>query len=119
VTPYTVNLGSNYEYFAGAFADRNWKGYVYGTGSFKSTTLFSLDASYTSYVLKQPSYLIFNAGFGFKTTDEKYDIAIWAKNLINRQALQNLALSSSAGTAPGVPQWIEPLTVGVTFRAKF
>ena len=119
VTPYTFTIGANYEYAAGSYLGQNWKGYVYGNQFFKSTTLFSLDASYTNSVLKQGSYSVFNAGFGFKSTDNKYDIVVWAKNLFNRQAFQNLALSASAGNAPGVLQWIDPLTVGVTFRTKF
>lgn len=117
VTPYSFSLGANYEYLAGSFLSENWRGYVWGTGFYKSTTLFSLDAAYTLYVLKQPDYFVFNAGVGFKSTDEKYDIQVWAKNLLNRQAVSTLSLSTT--TALGGIDYIEPLTVGVTFRTKF
>jgi iron complex outermembrane receptor protein len=121
VTPYTLSLGANYEYVAGAFLDLNWKGYVYGNGTYKSTTIFSYD-TYTRYILKQPDYVVFNAGIGFRSDDEKYDISVWGKNIFNRKAYlalggQTAALSTN--TALATVQWIDPLTVGVTLRTKF
>ncbi|SNB52370.1 iron complex outermembrane recepter protein [Rhodoblastus acidophilus] len=117
VTPFTFSLGATYEYAAGAFIGENWRGYVYGNQFFKSTTQFSLGAGSTAYVLKQPSYSTFNAGFGFKTSNENIDVGIWAKNLFNRRAAQSMALSTNL--ALGTLYWNDPLTVGVTLRTKF
>jgi hypothetical protein len=117
VTPYSFGLGFNYESHLGAFAGQDWKGYVYGNQFFKSTTVFSLGANETAYVLKQPSYSIFNAGIGFKTPGDRYEVVIWGKNLFDRKAYTGLALSTA--TALGTVNWVDPLTVGVTFRTKF
>lgn len=120
VTPISFAIGANYEYAAGNYFNQNFRGYVWGNEAFKSATLFSLGHAYTNYVLEQGSYAIFNAGFGFKTQDEKYDVSVWAKNLFNYRAMQSQALSSSSTTlAYGTVSWIDPLTVGATLRTKF
>ncbi|MGY3581683.1 iron complex outermembrane receptor protein [Bradyrhizobium sp. USDA 4341] len=119
VTPFSFALGANYEYAAGSYLGESVKGYVYANEFFKSTTQFSLGPEYTRYVLSQPSYSIVNAGFGFKTEDEKYDISIWAKNLFNKHALTSKSLSSSGtNLALGTLFYVEPLTVGATLRTK-
>ncbi|WP_374545579.1 TonB-dependent receptor [Rhodoblastus sp.] len=120
VTPYSFGIGANYEYSVGSYFGESIKGYVWGNQFFKSLTYFSLGPAYTRYVLEQGSYSIFNAGFGFKTADEKYDISVWAKNLFDRRAMNSQALSTSGTTlAYGTVTWVDPLTVGATLRTKF
>ena len=52
-----------------------------------------------------------------KTADERYDVAVWAKNLGNVRAMTTQSLSSNL--ALGGVSFIEPLTVGATLRTKF
>ena len=117
VTPYTFVIGVNYEHHLGEYFGTNLKGYVYVNEAFKSTTLFSLDATYTNYVLQQGSYSIISAGLGVKTPDDKYDLVVWAKNLGNVRALTTQSLSTNV--ALGGVSFVDPLTVGATLRTKF
>jgi iron complex outermembrane receptor protein len=117
VTPYTFVIGVNYEHHLGEYFGTNLKGYVYVNEAFKSTTLFSLDATYTNYVLQQGSYSLISAGLGVKTPDDKYDLVVWAKNLGNVRALTTQSLSTNV--ALGGVSYVDPLTVGATLRTKF
>ena len=117
VTPLSFALGVNYEQALGRYFDADLKGYIYANEAFKSATQFSLGAAYTRYVLSQGAYGITNIGLGVKTADEKYDLAVWSKNLFNRRALSTQSLSTSVSL--GGVSYIEPLTVGATLRTKF
>jgi iron complex outermembrane receptor protein len=116
VTPYTFVIGVNYETHLGEYLGANLKGYVYANEAFKSTTVFSAYSN-TLYTLQQGSYSILSAGFGVKTVDESYDVAVWAKNLGNVRAMTTQSLGGSI--AYGGVSYIEPLTVGATLRTKF
>jgi iron complex outermembrane receptor protein len=116
VTPYTFIIGVNYEKPLGEYFGANLKGYVYVNEAFKSTTLFSV-TNYTHLFLQQGSYSLLSAGLGVKTTDEKYDLAIWGKNLGNVRAMTTQSLSTNVSL--GGVSYVEPLTVGATFRTKF
>ncbi len=116
VTPYTFVIGVNYETHLGEYFGTNLKGYVYVNEAFKSTTLFSVP-SYTLYTLQQGSYSIVSAGLGVKTPDDRYDLAIWAKNLGNVRAMTTQSLSTNI-TLGGV-SYVDPLTIGATLRTRF
>ena len=117
VTPYTFIIGLTYEQHLGEYFGTNLKGYVYANEAFKSTTMFSLDHTFTNYVLQQGSYSVLSAGLGIKTPDDRYDLAIWAKNLGNVRAISTQSLSTSVSL--GGVSYIDPLTVGATLRTKF
>jgi iron complex outermembrane receptor protein len=116
VTPYTFIIGVNYETHLGEYLGANLKGYVYVNEAFKYTTVFS-PLSYTLYNLQQGSYSLISAGVGVKTADERYDVAVWAKNLGNVRAMTAQSLSGSLSL--GGVSFVEPLTVGATLRTKF
>ncbi|MGD0633536.1 MAG: TonB-dependent receptor [Beijerinckiaceae bacterium] len=126
VTPVTLILGANYEHSLASLVGHDIIGYVYGNQAYHSKTTYSLDASYTEYVLTQSAYSIFNAGIGFKTPDSKYDISFWGKNIFNRQAVSSFGQSASAsiaapslGSPYGSITFVDPQTFGVTLRAVF
>ncbi len=72
-------------------------------------------------MLSQGAYSVFNAGFGVKTNDGKYDLSIWDKNLFDRRAAWALSLSTNTAASLdyGAITLIDPLTVGATLRTKF
>jgi iron complex outermembrane receptor protein len=116
VTPISFTLGFSYEHHLGSYFGTELKGYIYANEFFKSATQFSLSSAYTNYVLSQSAYGITSLGFGLKTPNDAYDLAIWAKNLFNKQALSTQSLSTSVSL--GGVSYIEPLTIGVTLRTK-
>jgi iron complex outermembrane receptor protein len=116
VTPYTFVLGLNYETHLGEYFGQNLKGYVYVNDAFKSTTFFNVP-SYTLYTLQQGSYQLLSAGAGVKTTDDKYDLVVWAKNLGNVRAITTQSLSTNV-TLGGV-SFVDPFTIGATLRTRF
>jgi iron complex outermembrane receptor protein len=116
VTPYTFVIGFNYEQNIGEHFGANLKAYGYVNEAFKSTTFFNVP-SYTHLFLQQGSYSLLSAGAGVKTLDEKYDLAVWAKNLGNVRAVTAQTLSTNV--ALGGVSLVEPLTVGATLRTKF
>ncbi len=62
-----------------------------------------------------PAYGLLNARIGLRTSDNKYDISIWARNLTNKNYYV-----SRTGTNYGLITAAtgDPRTYGVTFRAK-
>jgi iron complex outermembrane receptor protein len=116
VTPYTFVIGANYEQNIGEHFGASLKAYGYVNEAFKSTTFFNVP-SYTHLYLQQGSYAVLSAGAGVKTLDEKYDLAVWAKNLGNVRAVTTQTLSTNV--ALGGVSFIDPLTVGATLRTKF
>ena len=63
-----------------------------------------------------PSYWLINARVGLRTTNDNYELAVFAKNLFNRGYTTYGASSAASGT---VLVWGEPRIVGVEGTLKF
>ncbi len=120
-SPYSFNLGANYEYPLGPVLrpyglpqSISMFGYGNLTWRYKS----QLSEPYSLYYLQQPSYSLINAGLGFKTDDEKYSFNLWVKNLADSRYL--IAATIGSPTAPGNITFGEnnPRTFGATLRVK-
>ena len=79
-------------------------------------TLTTRDGREVSFSCPTGSDVI-SAGAGVKTTDDKYDLVVWAKNLGNVRAITTQSLSTNV-TLGGV-SFVDPFTIGATLRTRF
>ena len=65
--------------------------------------------------LRQPDYAMINGQIAWRTQDERYEIALWGKNLTNVQ----LPLSLITSTVNDQASYMRPATVGVRLSGRF
>ncbi|ARN83383.1 TonB-dependent receptor [Methylocystis bryophila] len=120
-SPYSFNLGANYEQPLGA-ALRDY-GYALPVSAFGYANLSwfyrsQLSEPLSLYYLGQPSYSLINAGIGLKTDDGRYSANLWVKNLADARYLigGTIGSNTSPGTVTFGPN--TPRTFGGTLSVK-
>jgi iron complex outermembrane receptor protein len=78
-SPWTWNLNAHYE---NALLDTGWNWYGRGELAFRDdkTDFPSLDRQ-----TQEDDYLLVNARLGVRSPDDRWDVALWGKNLTNRE----------------------------------
>jgi iron complex outermembrane receptor protein len=78
-SPLTWNVNAHYE---NAFLDTGWNWYGRGELAYRDekTDFPSLDPQ-----TKEGDYLLVNARLGVRSPDDRWDVALWGKNLTNRE----------------------------------
>ncbi|MEJ0043376.1 MAG: TonB-dependent receptor, partial [Rhizomicrobium sp.] len=103
---WNAQLNINYE----VPLDDGFTGFTYLNQTFHSKV--SVYNSYSSYGW-QDAYGLTNFGIGVRTTDGKYSLLLWSKNLADQRYLIGVGAASAITPAVGVLG--DPRTFGVTF----
>jgi outer membrane receptor protein involved in Fe transport len=82
--------------------------------SYTSDTVEALSTFSVLPNVVAPAYWLVNLRAGVRTTDDKYELAVFANNLFD-QAYYTVGNSSALGN---VLNWGEPRVVGVELRAR-
>jgi iron complex outermembrane receptor protein len=113
VPKWSVNIGVNYEHPLGAiFSDfgPGWEAPVTGFGYLNLAWQDKTQLTDPNSILQywQPAYSIVNGGVGLRTSDERYSVAIWSKNIFDERPVFSWT--------PGDPS--NPATLGLPVRPR-
>ena len=114
VPKWTYSLGADGNLPLGEFDGRELELYTHADYSHRSS--FNTQNNGSNSIWAQvPGYGLVNARLGLRTADGLFDIALWAKNLFDKNYFNSL---SAANTGVVTGQIGEPRTWGVTVRTK-
>jgi iron complex outermembrane receptor protein len=89
------------------------EGHVYINASYRATA--NVNSALSTFGI-QPQYTLVSGGIGIATKDGRYELALWAKNLLDKKYVTNISTySSSAAISETLG---ERRTVGLTLRTK-
>ncbi len=92
----------------------DFRGFTYLNESYRTKT--SLYNPLSSYAAQGPVALT-NFGIGVKTSDDRYSLLFWSKNLFDKRYF--IGVSPASQLTPVIGVLGDPRTFGVTFEAKF
>jgi iron complex outermembrane receptor protein len=89
------------------------EGHVYINASYRATA--NVNSALSTFGI-QPQYTLVSGGIGIATKDGRYELALWAKNLLDKKYVTSISTySSSAAISETLG---ERRTVGLTLRTK-
>ncbi len=111
---YNVNLQVRYDW---APVDQA-RPYAYVQYSWRSEQEGTVQADPLTLI---PAYALFNARLGATFEDDRYDLSVWADNLLDEEYFQSSGVASIVGASGyGVSARLgAPRTFGATLRARF
>ncbi|HMI95072.1 MAG TPA: TonB-dependent receptor [Micropepsaceae bacterium] len=115
VSKWAFSLGGEYSQNLGDSGLGNIAGYLgidesYRSGYFTNTSL--------SIYSRVPSYDLTNVRVGLRTSDGRWDVQVWARNLFDRKyKISQVPLVFNSGALSALLG--DPRTIGVTFGARF